>query len=84
VAVEVAMVLGVLVAVGVVGVRVRCVPVGVGVHDNPEHPCSALFTAWTSNAMSTSAPFGVPCGHADGWAVPRAMSTRMIISFTVT
>ena len=36
------------------------------------------------NAMSTSAPLGIPFGQADASALPRAMFTRVISSFTVT
>jgi hypothetical protein len=50
----------------------------------PGQLLSALFTAWMINAMSTSAPLGIPCGHAKGCALPSAMFTIVISSLTVT
>lgn len=43
-----------------------------------------MFTARMIRVMSTSAPLGTPCGHAAVCAVPKAMFTRVMISFTVT
>jgi hypothetical protein len=89
VAVGVRLAVGVRVGVGWVGVMVGVrvgdgVLVGVGVGGKPEHPFRALFTASMIKATFTSAPLGTPLGHADGWAVPSAMFTSVMISSMVT
>jgi hypothetical protein len=35
-------------------------------------------------ATLISAPLGTVCAHAEGWALPRAMFTRIMMSFTAT
>jgi len=36
------------------------------------------------SATLISPPLGMPCKHADGWAVPKSMFTRLMMSFTAT
>src|SRR5262249_39110506 len=44
----------------------------------------ALFTARMTNAMFAAAPFGMPCGHADGAALPKTMLTSVMRSLIAT
>src|SRR5262249_23676047 len=70
---------GVGVAAGAGGVGVA-----VGSREPPLQPFSTLFTAWTMSATVTAAPWGMPCGHAKGRALPTAMFTIVMSSSTVT
>jgi len=62
------------------GVPTKARPAGQGAGQ----VSSAEFTACMIRAISTSTPFGMPCGHDDASAVPRAMFTSAMVSPAVT